>query len=679
MDITNSIYNLAPQSRFWPKVSINISGSKQNSFFNLKPLKMKKHLTTLMLLTTVLVLASCTKAKDDKLPDNPTLAVSKSELYFNTPYDSTIVISVESNVDWVSIKEGDEGAQWVTVSPEKGSASITASEVNISVTKNETGEKRIAVITFSHNKGSKSEQVTITQSPQLSPLGMDSVILVELYESTSGWSWKKPWDIETPVSTWGGIKVSPRNGELRVVELDLQDQLIKGALPESIKNLTELTLFQSYTNFFNTPLPLFFTEMPKLRKLVLGKSGFTGEIPEKYYDMTQLEVLQLEANHLSGGLSEKISQLSKLDNLSFGNCGLSGPIPASIGTMPVLRDINLFGNNFSGDIPSEIGNAPKLELLRFDECPKLTGGIPESFGNIENLTILHITGNSQMKGTLPASLGNCKKLWELLVSFSGTTGSIPSEWINATALTTIQAYNTQLGGDLPNWDKHPALEDLVITNLIARPDTVPFEYNNHFTGPLPKFVGHLKLFNASNNDFSGGLNDAIINSTTLQQFEVVGSKQMTGDVDSKFWFSTNLTHVNLSNTGLGGLLPTDAEFEAAQKSLVIQELSIQNCKFEGPIPSNLFLPEYTSKLSTARLGGNNFTGNVPASIRSCEGLNNLTLAGNRLSGEFPEIVKTHPSWLSVNLWNPLVNICPQQEGPGWGFTGTSCEAEAPTK
>lgn len=638
---------------------------------------MKKHLTNLMLLAIVLVLASCKKDPNETLPDNPTLAVSKNDVRFSTPNDSTISISVESNVDWVAIKDGDDGAQWLTVTPEDGVAGVDAVTVNITVLQNDTGNERAAAIYFRHIKGNKTETVTVIQSPELDALGFDSLALVELYESTDGWNWKTPWDTESPVSTWKGVTVSPRGTSLRVVELNLEDQEIDAPLPECIKNLTELSTFISNKNVMGTTLPLFFTEMPKLKRLILGGSGFNGPIPEQYYEMTQLETLQLENNKLTGGISPKISQLTKLTNLSFGDCGLTGVIPTSVGTMAALTDINLFGNNFEGELPAEIGNIPTIKYIRLDNNPRLTGGIPESWGQIDSLKVLNISDNPMMKGALPASLGNCKILWEVLVSFSGTTGTIPDEWINAKGLETFQAYNTQMSGELPAWEKHPSLTNLIIRNNKALPGEAPYNYENHFTGQIPGFVGHLEIFNARNCDFEGTLNESIINTITLQDIDIANSTKLTGEVPSDFWLRTSVVNLDLSGTQLTGKLPTKEEYATLKEPLSIQSFNVENCKFYGPIPAELFDRDLAPKLNVARLAGNNFIGTPPSAIGGAVNLMFLSLANNRLSGEFPAQIKTNPGWSNVNMWNPLVNICPQQAGEGYGFTGTSCTSDAP--
>lgn len=636
---------------------------------------MKKHLTKLMLLATILVLASCKKDPNDQLPDNPTLEVSKSEVIFNTPNDSTMTINVESNVNWVALKEGDEGADWLTVTPTEGKAGIDPTSVSITVTKNTTNEERVAAIHFRHNIGSKTKTVTVTQYPKLTALGADSMVLIELYNATNGWNWKSPWDIDSPVASWKGIKVVPRNGDLRVVEVNLENQEFVGVLPESIKNLTELTSFISYSNKIGTTLPLFFTQMPKLTNLTLGGSGFTGDIPEEYYAMTQLENLQLEMNKLTGGLSPKISQLKKLKNLSFGNCGLTGPIPATIGDMTELRDINLFGNNFEGDIPTEIGNIRTMELVRFDNNPKLTGGIPESFGQMDSLKVINISDNPGMQGPLPVSLKNCKVLWEVLISFSGTTGTIPTEWIEAKKLETFQAYNTQLSGELPKWDKHPSLLNLIIRNNVAGEDEKPYLYNNHFTGEIPKFVGFLEIFNARNCDFEGTLNAEIANTSSLQNFDISNSKKMSGVVPTSFWLRTSLVEIDLSGTGLSGVLPTNAEYEALGNPLSVQTMNIANCQFSGPIPPDLFNADVTPKINAVLLADNNFTGEVPETIAWADELQSLSLSGNQLSGVFPSVIKSNPGWQNIHMWNPAVNICPQQAGHG--FDGTSCTDGVP--
>lgn len=64
------------------------------------------------------------------------------------------------------------------------------------------------------------------------------------------------------------------------------------------------------------------------------------------------------------------------------------------------------------------------------------------------------------------------------------------------------------------------------------------------------------------------------------------------------------------------------------------------------------------------LKNNEFTGPVPAVIGKLDGLVELYLSGNRLTGTFPPEIRALSRW---NNFIADVNIFPQQSG--YGFTG----------
>ena len=70
----------------------------------------------------------------------------------------------------------------------------------------------------------------------------------------------------------------------------------------------------------------------------------------------------------------------------------------------------------------------------------------------------------------------------------------------------------------------------------------------------------------------------------------------------------------------------------------------------------------TPNLQECILYKNNITGQLPTEIGNLKELKTLNIANNKLTGKIPQEVSSHPNW---KIWNPMVNIYPQQ--PGYGF------------
>lgn len=144
-------------------------------------------------------------------------------------------------------------------------------------------------------------------------------------------------------ANWVGISCS--NGH--VVRIVLEGIELKGALPSTFpQNITYLTKLSftnnslsghlpNLSNLFdleyvslshNTiwgPIPLEFTQLPKLNTLQLQQNYLYGEIPP--FDQPTLTVFNVSYNHL-GGQIPNTSVLQKFPNTSYGNNpGLCGP------------------------------------------------------------------------------------------------------------------------------------------------------------------------------------------------------------------------------------------------------------------------------------------------------------------------------------------------------------------
>lgn len=602
----------------------------------------------------VLAFASCT---DDKVkgPDvEAVINLSTYDLRFTSPNDSSLTVSVESSVDWTTIKNGDEDAEWITITPSEGKGKNEATEMVIHVTENLSNTERVALVLVSAVKGSAAKELTIKQSPVLGKLGKDSMVLIQFYEATEGWTWKIPWVIEEPISTWPGVSVSIAEGELRVTKLNLEGYMgndITGALPENFQELDQLTQLQSYANNHEGPLPEWLPKLTKLTDFCLASCNISGPIPESYWDMTQLVHMRLESNGIKGPLSEGIGKLVNLQEIKLHDTSLGGKVPGSIGKMTALRDIDLFNCKLEGELPAEIGEAPNLENIRFDKNPKLSGAIPEQWGDLKKLRILHIE-DCPLITSLPKSFSKCQAFWEMnLANCVGIT-EIPTEWIESSKLERIQAYGSGLTS-LPQWEKHPFLSAIDAQNC-------------KLECAIPPFVAHLVNAYLSNNEgLTGPIPESMYTTERLQDLSIVNCKNVTGELRSEFWLRPTLVNIELNGSGLTGELPLEEEYKNA--SLKFQHINMAGCKFSGPLPNNFFV--CAPNLQYVNIKSNDFSGTLPVYPGNKANLATLNISDNLFTGVVPDSYRSHAGWSSVNMWDPENNICPQR---GTGFT-SGCE------
>jgi Leucine-rich repeat (LRR) protein len=159
----------------------------------------------------------------------------------------------------------------------------------------------------------------------------DSLALVALYNSDDGvhWATNTNW-LEGPVRSWHGVTAD----ECSVLQINLNDNRLKGTLPSEIGQLSKLT------------------------------------------------VLNLGHNQLYGTIPEEIGQLFELTQLLMGTNQLEGTIPPGIGNLINLISLDLSANQLSGNIPHDIDNLIHLQDLFLND--NLFTGLP-TLSNIDSL------------------------------------------------------------------------------------------------------------------------------------------------------------------------------------------------------------------------------------------------------------------------------------------------------
>ncbi|MGL5014627.1 MAG: leucine-rich repeat domain-containing protein [Bacteroidales bacterium] len=590
-----------------------------------------------------IVFTGCSEKAEDNFPSNPILELGASSLEF-THESATKSVEFESNYKWTALKPSD--ARWIQILPsDNGDATGGVTQIQFLVDNNIESKDREAVINFYHEKGSATASITIKQGgfilhPQQYK---DSLALVKLYNDCKGYSWSEAWDLEVPFEQWYGIKTDLIDGQKRVVEVDLVNRGVSGALPEQLTDMTELRKFVIYNATINTTFPAWFSKFPKLTFLALPACGLRGELPEEVYEMTNLTHFDIWENlELGGEMSPKIGNLVNLEVLDWRTCSFTGSIPSEIGNLVKLETLYLLNNQFFGSIPSTIGNLTELTTIILSNN-KLTGSIPTTIGNLINLEVFDVNEND-LSGSLPSEFSNCTKLWDFRGMNNAFTGNIPSEIGALPKLMIFTMNGNKLTGSIPeSFASNTELVHLILSD-------------NNMVGPIDSRFSKLETLQLANNDFEGVIPESIFTSYTIEVFDLSGNTKLEGEVPSTFFSRGNFITVNLN-----GISNLEGRFPENLSSMYTSSFNIGGCSFSGEIPASLFL---IKDLTTLDLSNNNFTGNIPNQVRSATELYTFMVNGNRLSGEIDPIIKTHANWAS---WNAPQFLCPQQEG--YGLTG----------
>ncbi|CAI7861858.1 unnamed protein product, partial [Closterium sp. NIES-54] len=129
----------------------------------------------------------------------------------------------------------------------------------------------------------------------------------------------------------------------------LSNNNLKGSIPNSISELSQLTW------------------------LSLTNNKLTGSIPNGISELVQLDYLHLQGNRLVGSIPSSLSRLINLGNLDLSSNSLSGPMFRNFAFLDGLTCLNLSANNLSGDIPAVIGGLTSLKYFNISgtnlTCP----------------------------------------------------------------------------------------------------------------------------------------------------------------------------------------------------------------------------------------------------------------------------------------------------------------------
>ncbi|XP_057468412.1 receptor-like protein 7 [Actinidia eriantha] len=281
----------------------------------------------------------------------------------------------------------------------------------------------------------------------------------------------------------------------------VSNNMLTGAIPQSICNASNLQVLDLSSNRFNGIIPqcLIETNTKTLGVLNLRSNNLSGAINGTFPQGCALKILDLNGNHLEGKFPGSLSKCTKLEVLNLGNnsirdifpCFLKNSSTLSVlvlrsnkfqggigcpgltnNTWPKLQIIDLALNNFSGDLPPNIflhwkamlvdmGSAqPDLNHLRFEflmlnhfyyqDTVKVTlKGLEMELGKTLNaFTSVDFSCNN-FKGEIPDTVGALQSLYVLNLSHNALRGQIPSSLGNLYHLGSLDLSWNKLSGSIP--------------------------------------------------------------------------------------------------------------------------------------------------------------------------------------------------------------------------------------
>lgn len=409
--------------------------------------------------------------------------------------------------------------------------------------------------------------------------------------------------------------------------LNLTSNLLTGAIPESITNLTELTeLVLAYNPYLSGPLPSTIGRLTKLQTLWISNANLSGEIPNSIGNLIALQNLDLSYNILSGTVPNTISRLKNIQLFELYHNQLSGQLPDVFANLSSLLFFDASENNLTGTIPDSLARLP-LQSLQLNDN-RLHGEIPEVLSLNPNLTIVKLF-NNQLSGTVPVKFGENSDLIEFDVSGNKLEGSLPPNLCYRKQLSRLETFNNHFSGTIPA--SYGDCKSITYVRMA----------NNELSGEVPVGVwgfSGLTLMELSNNKFEGPIAASISDAVALTKLLVSGNN-FSGELPPGVCKLHELVGMDLSSNQFSGELPS-----CIGELKKLQGLVLHGNKFTGEIPNRV---GSMTGLSDLNLSNNSLSGKIPSAIGDLPSLNYLDLSENLLSGEIPvELTR-----LKLNVFN----------------------------
>ncbi|KAI0503506.1 hypothetical protein KFK09_014440 [Dendrobium nobile] len=463
-------------------------------------------------------------------------------------------------------------------------------------------------------------------------------------------------------------------GELQNLSyLDLSYNMITGLIPPSLGNLSHLTQLLLDGNQLNGTLPLTLGYLSKLEFFGVSSNQLTGTVNEEHFlKLSSLKILLISSNFLTVEFNSSWVLPFQIQNLAMSSCQLGSQFPSWIKTQRKLQLFDISNSSISGKIPNWFWDLSSNIFLLNISFNKLKGRIPDpmkiSFSAVVDMRNNLFSGSipmpstqvkwldfscNQFSGTIPSNFGQLQPyIIHLSLAYNNLSGTIPSSIGYLQNPQIINLSNNFLIGSIPSSFQN-------CSNLKA----LVLEHNN-LSGQIPHSFGklvQLQTLHLSNNDLSGPIHQSLQNCTNLETLDL-GNNNLNDSIPA--WLGERLSALRilrLRSNKFTGQIP----FQLSNlKSL--QVLDLANNHLFGTIPRSFGAfkaMNSPSKVNTylryGYYGETYYEENISIYVNNRQQIYTKTLSlmvsidlsGNKLSGEFPEILTDLSGLIVLNLSN----------------------------
>ena len=241
-----------------------------------------------------------------------------------------------------------------------------------------------------------------------------------------------------------------------------------------------------------------------------------------------------------------------------------------------------------------------------------SGSIPSSIGGLVSLTRLHLI-NLSLIGTLPWTIGLLSRLKEVSLQNNLISGSIPWTIGRLTNIEIMNIQNNHLSGIIPS-----SITDLIYLKTLHLD-------NNKLSGTIPPLIGIHNIINILILIlfiFDSFLPHTVGSLSSLEAL-ILDHNSLSGSIPSRISALTLLQYISLSNNLLYGSIPLEI-YTLCQ----LQHLDLAHNRLSGTIPSTF---AKLSSLRTLQLNDNRIHGVLPSALCTLTALSTLSVYSTLLT------------------------------------------------
>ena len=357
----------------------------------------------------------------------------------------------------------------------------------------------------------------------------------------------------------------PSLTDLSFASRRLAGNQFSGNIPRDIGDLSQLTsLNLGANNLLGGAIPTEICNLTQLTFLGLHFSSFTGRLPVELFKLSQLRRMWLDGNSFSGSLPKEFGALSNLCELQLNSNQFTGPLPVELGNLTSLTNLELQGNSFTGPLPLELGKLAQLSHLHLQHN-SFSGTLPPELAKLSQLVTLDLQHN-RFSGAIPVDLCSLAHLSVLSLNNNRFTGAVPHAVADLANLAHLDLEENELGGELP----------LSVIRMKVAGLSVTLDHNAGFT--LPLNIGELGdsvvRLNLRACSLMGALPASLGDLPSLKQLDISGNTKYAVDENGNFDYDRPIP-------GSGLFDPYFWEEGRITRKSLKRKLARANCRVEG--------------------------------------------------------------------------------------------------